>query len=43
MVQENETPEVTKEGVEQAQTEVPAKEDAVIKTEGEAPAVKTES
>ena len=37
MVQENETPEVTQEGVEQAQTEVPAKEDAVVKTEGTAP------
>ena len=30
-------PEVTKEGVEQAQTEVPAKEDTVVRTEGEAP------
>jgi len=37
MVQENETPEVTEEGVEQAQTEVPAKEDAVVPTEGTAP------
>ena len=36
MVQENETPEVTKEGVEQAQTEVPAKEDVVVPTEGTA-------
>jgi small subunit ribosomal protein S5 len=36
MVQENETPEVTKEGVEQAQTEVPAKEDVVVNTEGSA-------
>jgi small subunit ribosomal protein S5 len=32
------TPEVTQEGVEQAQTEVPAKQDAVIATEGSAPA-----
>jgi small subunit ribosomal protein S5 len=38
MVQENETPEVTEEGVEQAQTEVPAKEDMVVPTEGTAPA-----
>ena len=38
MVQETETPEVTQEGVEQAQTEVPAKEDVVIKTEGSAEA-----
>ena len=37
MVQETETPEVTQEGVEQAQTEVPAKEDVVVPTEGEAP------
>ncbi len=43
MVQENETPEVTEapevtqEGVAEAQTEVPAKEDAVVPTEGEAP------
>src|SRR3982750_3305123 len=37
MVQENETPEITKDGVEQAQTEVPAKEDVVVKTEGTAP------
>jgi small subunit ribosomal protein S5 len=37
MVQETETPEVTQEGVEQAQTEVPAKEDVVVHTEGEAP------
>jgi small subunit ribosomal protein S5 len=37
MVQENETPEVTKEGVEQAQTEIPAKEDVVVPTEGTAP------
>ena len=36
MVQENETPEVTKEGVEQAQTEVPAKEDVVVRSEGSA-------
>ena len=34
MVQETENPEVTKEGAEQAQAEVPAKEDAVVKTEG---------
>ncbi len=38
MVQENETPKAVEEGVEQAQTEVPAKEDAVIKTEGTAEA-----
>jgi small subunit ribosomal protein S5 len=37
MVQENETPEVTKDGVEQAQAEVPAKQDAVVATEGTAP------
>jgi small subunit ribosomal protein S5 len=37
-MQENETPEVTQEGVEQAQTEVPAKEDVVVKTEGTAEA-----
>ncbi|HEX2802583.1 MAG TPA: 30S ribosomal protein S5 [Sphingomicrobium sp.] len=36
MVQENETPEVTKDGVEEAQVEVPAKEDAVVETEGSA-------
>ncbi|HET9811400.1 MAG TPA: 30S ribosomal protein S5 [Sphingomicrobium sp.] len=36
MVQENETPEVKAEGVEQAQTEVPAKEDVVVPTEGTA-------
>jgi small subunit ribosomal protein S5 len=39
MVQENETPEVTQEGVAEAQTEVPAKEDVVINTEGTAEAV----
>jgi small subunit ribosomal protein S5 len=37
MVQENETPEVTEEGAEQAQAEVPAKEDTVVETEGTAP------
>ena len=37
MVQETETPEVTEAGVEQAQAEVPAKEDVVVRTEGEAP------
>src|SRR4051794_41907559 len=37
MVQDIETPEVTQEGVEQAQAEVPAKENAVVRTEGEAP------
>ena len=37
MVQDKETPEVTEEGVEQAQTEVPAKEDVVVPTEGTAP------
>ena len=37
MVQETETPEVTQEGVEQAQTEIPAKEDAVVAAEGTAP------
>ena len=42
MVQENETPEVTKEGVEQAQTEVPAKEDVVVNTEGSAEAAPPE-
>jgi len=36
MAQENESPEVKKEGVEQAQTEVPAKEDVVVETEGTA-------
>jgi hypothetical protein len=36
MVQENDTPEVTQAGVEEAQTEVPAKEDVVVKTEGSA-------
>ena len=35
MVQENETP-VTQDGVAEAQTEVPAKEDAVVATEGSA-------
>ena len=38
MADENETPQVTQDGAEQAQTEVPAKEDAVVKAEGEAPA-----
>ena len=33
MVQENETPEVTPEGVAEAQTEVPAKEGAVVEAE----------
>jgi small subunit ribosomal protein S5 len=42
MVQDSETPEVTQEGVEQAQTEVPAKEDAVVATEGTAPAAPAE-
>jgi small subunit ribosomal protein S5 len=37
MVQENEQPEVTQAGVEQAQTEVPAKQDVVVATEGSAP------
>ena len=37
MVQENETPDVTKEGAEQAQAEVPAKEDVVVPAEGAAP------
>ncbi len=37
MVQD-ETPKVTQDGVEQAQTEVPAKEDVVVATEGTAPA-----
>src|SRR5690242_12328744 len=37
MVQETETPEVTQEGVKQAQTEIPAKEDAVVAAEGTAP------
>jgi small subunit ribosomal protein S5 len=37
MVQENEKPEVTQEGVEQAQAEIPAKEDVVVPTEGTAP------
>jgi small subunit ribosomal protein S5 len=37
MADENETPQVKAEGVEQAQTEVPAKTDAVIPTEGSAP------
>ena len=37
MADENETPVVTQDGVEQAQAEVPAKEDAVVKTEGSAP------
>jgi small subunit ribosomal protein S5 len=37
MVQENETPEVTQEGVEQAQTEVPAKTDVAVPGEGHAP------
>jgi len=40
MVQENETPEVTQDGADEAQTEVPAKEDAVVQAEApaEAPA-----
>lgn len=37
MVQQNEGPEVTQDGVEQAQAEVPAKEDVVVPTEGTAP------
>src|SRR5438874_8570741 len=37
MVQDNETPEVTQEGVEQAQAEIPAKEDVVVATEGTPP------
>ncbi|WP_246166473.1 30S ribosomal protein S5 [Sphingomonas sinipercae] len=37
MADEKETPQVTAEGVEQAQVEVPAKQDAVIPTEGTAP------
>jgi small subunit ribosomal protein S5 len=37
MVQDSETPEVTQEGVAEAQTEVPAKEDVVVATEGTAP------
>jgi small subunit ribosomal protein S5 len=32
-----EAPKVTQEGVEQAQTQVPAKEDAIVPTEGSAP------
>ena len=36
MVQETENPEVTQEGVAEAQTEVPAKEDVVVATEGNA-------
>jgi small subunit ribosomal protein S5 len=36
MVQDTENPEVTEQGVEQAQTEVPAKKDAVVDTEGSA-------
>jgi len=36
MADEKETPEVKPEGVEQAQVEVPAKEDAVVETEGSA-------
>ncbi|MBA3834681.1 MAG: hypothetical protein H0X53_02315, partial [Sphingomonas sp.] len=35
---QDETPKVTQDGVEQAQTEVPAKEDVVVATEGTAPA-----
>jgi hypothetical protein len=42
MVQDSETPEVTQEGVEQAQTEVPAKEDAVVANEFTAPAAPAE-
>ena len=40
MVQENETPEVTQDGAEQAQAEVPAKDDAVVQADApaEAPA-----
>ena len=38
MADEKETPEVTQDGVEQAQAEVPAKEDAVVEAEGQAPA-----
>ncbi|HET9458760.1 MAG TPA: 30S ribosomal protein S5 [Sphingomicrobium sp.] len=40
MVQENETPEVTQDGAKDAQTEVPAKEDAVVQADSpaEAPA-----
>lgn len=37
MADENETPQVTEAGVEQAQTEVPPKENVVVATEGEAP------
>jgi len=37
MADENETPQVTAEGVAEAQTEVPAKEDVVVATEGTAP------
>ena len=37
MVQETENPEVVQEGVAEAQTEVPAKQDVVVRTEGEAP------
>jgi small subunit ribosomal protein S5 len=37
MMQDSEKPEVTQEGVEQAQAEVPAKEDVVVPTEGTAP------
>src|SRR5438270_13564632 len=37
MVKDSETPEVTQEGVEQAQTEIPAKEDVVVASEGTAP------
>ena len=37
MVQETENPEVTQEGVAEAQAEVPAKEDVVVQAEGEAP------
>src|SRR5215213_3547588 len=36
MVQENETPGVTQDGVEQAHAEAPAKEDVVVQTEGSA-------
>ena len=35
MVQENETPEVTQDGAEQAQAEVPAKDDAVVQADAE--------
>ena len=38
MADEKDTPQVTEEGVEQAQVVVPAKEDVVVPTEGTAPA-----